>query len=300
MVEDGVALPLTCRVVEGDCTDVLFMRQLQQDINNKFPPPTGEEGDTNLERIVATSIPWGVLDCERTGVGKEDERLTKSHRNTFCTEMFSLVGLRGMVVIHLPPFPDAVAVEWHKSMSEAGFVAYHSAMIITTPPKPLSIYTLFQPVRNYLMFLIYHKKGEHPSLTAQALKALIPQDEQSTSKVLSKAMMQTWNAALSVPTTRVPKKEKILKTDSKESLRQQQLPASIMVEVLSRLAKGVDKQAPKLVIDPFAGTGTTLMAAYLLDCPAYGVDRCEECVEKSEEMLQQLKGTEVQHRHNVI
>jgi hypothetical protein len=122
---------------------------------------------TKLPEIVMTSPPWNVLDGQASN---GDAELSKRDCSDFANLLFRNLGKNSVVIIHMSPSPDNMVMErMKKAMTKRGWIAYKAVFVQPTKMKPPSHFNQYQPQRNALFFIVFHKSGDHPKVARDFL-----------------------------------------------------------------------------------------------------------------------------------
>ena len=125
-----------------------------------------------MEDVVISSLPWGVLN-EGAAVGDKPFE----QRELFTIAQFFSLYLtdNAVVVFHIPPDANDPHVrQLHDAMTAAKWASFKSLVIVPHKPRVLSLWTEYQMQRNSTAFVVYHRDGRHPNVSAAFVRELMP------------------------------------------------------------------------------------------------------------------------------
>lgn len=278
---------------------------------NRFDEWRCRAGIQNLRTVVFTSPPWNVL----AGHGDSDDAvLTKLDCIVFAGFLNKYLSKDATVILHLPPSnTEPLTNRLVKSMEENGWVAFKSTVVQPMKPKNIGVYSRYQLVRNYTSYVIFHRANEHPPVAGDCVldmtqkakeeeigtkrvygvynhcKHVLGNEAEQTAiaKLLAGEAMNSWQACFNSVDGRVPDIERVVvpsqttvgsmkKGNTTSDARIQQLSSNLIKNVMQVFARKYTEQESVLVVDPFAGSGSTGFVAKMLDCWFYGMEVDQE------------------------
>ena len=188
-----------------------------------------------------------------------------------------LMGRQHAVMLHLPL---SLYRDYQDAFTTAGYVCCSAPItFVTQKPRSLSYSNKFNPASNSQTWLIFFPKSDAPSNTSGNVFNEV--EHAKKNNMALKEYSALWNTGVSMAKFRPnrchsPGYVKGDKTEENQALkvfRPQQLPVKVLSHLIKAFGRSCLDSVPCVVFDPFAGTGSTAVAARAHGCHFWSNDK---------------------------